>query len=132
MAKIKIVGDAVVVTSSHKKEDLLTIAKYRPEALTLMGGEEGKTPIFCIIAKESGKPSFDAHGAVFTGETRDESKLATLTLTADDIKGDVKDWAADKYGTAIERLTALEATFPRVLEEIAAAKAKVIESITIA
>ena len=132
MANLKIAGDAVIVTSSLKKADLLTIAKYRPEALTLMGGEENKTPIFEIRVKDSGRGSFDANGAVFTGETRDEAKFATLTLTADDIKGDVKDWAADKFGTAIERLTALEAKLPEVLTQIAAAKAKVVESITVA
>ena len=55
MSKAIIAGEAVVVTSSMKLEDLETIAKYRPEALTLKGGEDGKEPIFAIsITKGAG------------------------------------------------------------------------------
>lgn len=42
MAKITIAGDAVVITSSLKLDDIKTIAKYRPKALTLMGGDDGQ------------------------------------------------------------------------------------------
>lgn len=132
MAKIKVAGDAVIVTSSMKKEDLLAINKYRPEALTLMGGEENKTPIFAITVRDGGDGEFNPHGVRFTSATRDENKFATLTLTYKDIPTDVKDWAADKFGTAIERLNALEEKLPAVLRDIAAVKAKVCESITIA
>ena len=44
MAKIVIAGDAVVITSALKLEDIKTIAKYNPKALTLMGGEDGRSP----------------------------------------------------------------------------------------
>lgn len=132
MAKVKIAGDAVIVTSALKTEDLKTIAKYRPEALTLMGGEENKTPIFCILVKDGGTGDMNANGVTFTGTTRDEYKRATLTMTFANMGENVKDWAADKFGTAIERLNALEAKLPDVLTDIAAVKAKVCESITIA
>ena len=52
MAKIVIAGDAVIVTSTMKLEDIKTIAKYRPKALTLMGGEDGKEPIFAVRSEE--------------------------------------------------------------------------------
>lgn len=52
MAKIVIAGDAIVVTSAMKLEDIKTIEKYRPNALTLMGGEDGKEPIFAIGTTE--------------------------------------------------------------------------------
>ena len=42
MAKITIAGDAVVVTSALKLEDIKTIEKYRRNALVLKGGEDGK------------------------------------------------------------------------------------------
>lgn len=48
MAKIVIAGDAVVVTSAIKLEDLRNIKKYRPAALILKGGEDGKEPIFAV------------------------------------------------------------------------------------
>ena len=44
MAKIVIAGDAVVVTSAMKLEDIKTIEKYRPKELVLKGGEDGKEP----------------------------------------------------------------------------------------
>ena len=46
MAKITIAGDAAVVTSAMKLEDIKTIEKYRPKELVLKGGEDGKEPIF--------------------------------------------------------------------------------------
>ena len=41
MAKIVIAGEAVVVTSAVKLEDYRKVAKYRPKALVLLGGEDG-------------------------------------------------------------------------------------------
>ena len=49
MAKITIAGDAAVVTSAMKLEDIKTIEKYRPKELVLKGGEDGKEPIFCLL-----------------------------------------------------------------------------------
>ena len=54
MAKVVIAGDAVVITSSMKLEDLLTIAKYRPDALVLKGGEDNKEVIFRVAANKKG------------------------------------------------------------------------------
>ena len=51
MAKIVIAGDAVVVKSELKLEDIKTIEKYNTKALTLMGGDEGKEPIFALGTK---------------------------------------------------------------------------------
>lgn len=134
MAKVKVVGDAVVVISNMKLEDLKTIKKYRPEALTLMGGEEKKTPIFKIGLGSSISPISDM-GITFAGETHDEEALATLTgivvsdaETIDDYKNEI----AEHYGKAVMRLTELEATLPAVLKEIEAEKEKALECIEIA
>ena len=48
MAKIVIAGDAVVVKSELKLEDIKTIEKYNAKALTLTGG------IFDFKLRESG------------------------------------------------------------------------------
>lgn len=50
MAKIVIAGDAVVVTSAMKLEDIKTIEKYRPKELVLKGGEDGKEAIHSVSA----------------------------------------------------------------------------------
>ena len=107
MAKIVIAGDAVVVTSAMKLEDIKTIEKYRPKELVLKGGEDGKEPIFGV-GTTHGAGSINAVGASFGSETRDDDKLACITLFLDGVTGDVKDWVADRLGAAIINLNKLE------------------------
>lgn len=131
MAKIVIAGDAVVVTSAMKLEDIKTIEKYRPKELVLNGGEDGKEPIFGV-GTTHGAGNINAVGASFGSETRDDDKLACITLFLDGVTGDVKDWVADRLGAAIINLNKLEEKLPAVLEEIAAEKATVMSNITVA
>lgn len=132
MAKITITGDAVTVTSAMKLEDLKTIEKYRPKAMTLMGGEDGKEPIFRVCTT-NGSGDINAYGAAFSGETRDDAKLAYVTMfIGSDVAGDIKEFIADKIGGAIINLNKLEEQLPAVLAEIAAEKATVMENITVA
>ena len=131
MAKIVIAGDAVVVTSSIKLEDLRAVKKYRPDALVLKGGEDGKEPIFAIDVI-SGNGSINQYGASFGTATRDEAKLATITLVAPGVDGDIKEFVADKLGAAIINLNKLEETLPEVVRSIAADKAKVMDAISVA
>jgi len=131
MAKITIVGDAVVVTSAMKLEDIRTIEKYRPDALTLMGGEDNKEPVFAIGTTTCGTGNINSVGASFAGETHDDQRLATITLCGACATGDIKDWVADSIGRAIISLNKLEAGLTSVLSAIVAEKAKVLENITV-
>ena len=132
MARITIAGDAVVVTSALKLEDIKTIAKYRPNELILKGGEDGKEPIFGI-GVTSGCGSINEVGASFGRESHDEDKLATITMcTGSDVTGDVKEWVADHIGGAIIKLNKLEEKLPAVLAEIADEKAAVMSNISVA
>ena len=115
MAKIVIAGDAVVVTSAMKLEDIKTIEKYRPKELVLKGGEDGKEPIFGVGTTHCAG-SINAVGASFGSETRDDDKLACITLFLDGVTGDVKDWVADRLGAAIINLNKLEEKLPAVLD----------------
>lgn len=133
MAKITIVGEAVVITSALKLEDIKTLSKYRPQALVLKGGEDGKEPIFRIAATDKSKGSINKYGAEFGGETHDDKKLATITLVCGNTDGgDIREKVAEDIGTAILDLNKLEAALPAVLEEIKAEKTAVLENITIA
>ena len=133
MAKIFIKNDVAFVESAMKLEDLKTIKKYRPSALTLRGGEDGKQPIFTISVRGDGKGDINENGATFGSATRDDKKLATFTMviTASD-ETDVKELVADEIGGYLANLNKLEATLPAVLEEIKAEHDKVMESITVA
>ena len=131
MAKIVIAGDAVVITSALKLEDIRTIEKYRPKELVLKGGEDGKEPIFALGTTE-GSGNINAVGASFGRESHDAEQLATITMCTNGATGDVKDWLADHLGGAIINLNQLEAKLPAVLDAIAAQKAEVMSNITVA
>lgn len=132
MAKIVIAGDAVVVTSALKLEDIKTIEKYRPDELTLKGGEDGKEPIF-RVGTTAGEGNINSVGASFGHEASDGSGLACITMLKKGVKADeVKEWVADTLGSAITNLNTLEAKLPAVLAEIADQKATVMENITVA
>lgn len=131
MAKITVAGDAVVITSAMKLEDIKTIEKYRPSALTLMGGEDNKEPIFAV-GTTRGTGTISKFGASFGGETHDEQKLATITLCASGVTGDITDWVADNIGVAIINLNRLEDRLPAVLRGIADEKAEVVSNIVVA
>ena len=132
MAKITIAGDAVVVTSSVKLEDYQKIAKYRPEALTLLGGEDGKEPIFGVAIVKEGSGNINQYGVEFSSSTRNDEKLACLTMVYSGTAGDIKEAVADRIGVAILNLSKLEEKVPAVLAEIEAEKAAIIDSITVA
>lgn len=131
MAKIVIAGDAVVVTSAIKLEDLRNIKKYRPTALVLKGGEDGNEPIFAINVT-NGNGDINQYGASFGAATRDDEKLATITLVAPGVEGDIKEFVADKLGSALINLNKLEETLPGVIQSIASEKAQIMDNISIA
>lgn len=128
MAKIVIAGQAVVVTSEMALEDLKTIKKYRPDALILKGGEDGKESVFAIGI---GEGKINTVGVSFSEATRDEAKKATLTMTTNYDGDDIEGFVSDSIGAALMNLNKLEATLPAVLEEIAAEKATIKSNITV-
>lgn len=130
MAKITIAGDAVVVTSSLKLEDIKKLEKYRPNSLVLKGGEDGKEPIF--VMGSGSKGSINAYGAEFNSVTHDDERLATITMALPCGAEDVKKAVAEVIGAAILNLNKLEQQLPDVLAEIDAETAAILENITVA
>lgn len=132
MAKITVVGQAVVVTSSMKLEDIKLVEKYRPEALVLYVGEGAeKEPDFKIGTTSFGNGCISKYGVEFDSETRDEQKLATLTEVLVNEVEDIKGFVSDAYGPAVLKLNELEGALPGVIREIADMKARIDANITI-
>lgn len=132
MAKITIAGDAVVVTSTVKFEDLKTVEKYYPEALVLMGGEDGKEQVF-KVGTTTGKGNLNRYGAEFGSATRDDRALATMTLPVPETEGeDVKETVAETIGAYLMDLNEVEESIPAALAAIAAKKQAIMANITIA
>ena len=129
MAKVKTMGQAIVVVSEVKLEDIKKIQKYRPEALVLKGGEDNKEEIFRVGI---GDGKINTYGASFCEETRDDEKLATITMTTNYNGDDIKGFIADELGGALTNLGKLEKTLPEVLESIDKERTANMEGITIA
>lgn len=132
MATIKVVGDAIVITSTLKLEDILSVQKYRPSALILKGGEDGKEPIFAIMANPGANGTLTKFGATFGSASHDDNKFATITGGLPNTEGlDVKEFIADQYGAALNSLGKLEASIPGVLAEVRQERNAVMQNITL-
>lgn len=130
MSKITISGNALVVKSSLKLADLKDVKKFRPEALNLMGGEDGKELLFSIFF-EDGCGCLGSRGACFS-DTTDADGCATITMIVPDFGANKKTFVSENFGGAIVKLNSLEESIPAVLEEIKAQKESVESSITVA
>ncbi len=128
MSKIAVAGNAVVVTSKMSLEDIKTLEKYRPSALKLMGGENGKEELFRVMSTK-GMGEIDSCGAAFGQCTHDEAKNACITLVFDKVEGDLKEVIADKLGAAKTKLDQIEETVPAVLAEVKAERAAIMDGI---
>ena len=130
MAKITIVGDAMVVTSSKTLEDIKTLEKYRPKALALYS-EDGKEEIF-RVGSTKGNGSIGTYGASFGSVTHDDDKLATITMGIPTGTVDAMAYAEEVIGVSIINLNKVEAQFDEALDEVAAERAEVRSNITVA
>jgi len=135
MAKISITGSAAVITSALKLEDLKLIKKYRPEALTLMGGKDNDEELYTIDVLENEAPgAINRFGATFGTATRDENKLAVITamINLEGVENSkISDYVADLYGGAIMNINKLEATLPAVVEAIGKEREAIKSNITV-
>lgn len=131
MAKVTIAGKAIVITSALKLEELETVKKYQPKALVLLGGEDGKEPIFAVGVVRGSAGKIGNVGVEFGEETQTE-KLATMTLMAPADVKDMKEYVADKYGAALMNLAKLETNLPAVIGAIAAEKQSIMDNINVA
>lgn len=129
--KIRIVGDAVVVTSDLTLDELKTIQKFNPKALTLMGGDEGKTPVFAMSIAKDGYGGLTNNGIMWAPATNDAAKKATMTMMIPAGTEKPTEWFVDNFGGAIMNLNALEANLPAALSKLNADKATVMASIAV-
>lgn len=133
MAKVTIVGDAVVITSAKKLEDIKLLEKYRPKALCLFETtEDGSRETVFKVGSTGAHGCITKYGASFGSTTHDEEKLATITLDLPRDVADAKKFVADAIGAAILSLNKVEAQFDAALAEVNAEKAAVMENITVA
>lgn len=129
MAKIKVVGDALVVESAVTLEALKKVEKYRPAKLYLYA-DDGKTPVY-RVATTNGEGTINANGASFCGKSRDGEGKATITMNIPNNVQGVEDYIEDTIGASILRLSEVEAGLADVISEIESERQAVRASITV-
>lgn len=121
MAKIKIIGSNVFVTSRVKLEEIGKVRQYSPDTLCLFQGE---TPVFAVGV---GKPSVSDCGISFA-ETNAEG-YAMVRVEEFDVP--TKEEVAEKYAGVISKLEQLETQIGETLTKMNAEISALAEKITI-
>lgn len=129
MAKIQVIGDACVITSTATMEGIKKLEKHCPDALKIY--DENDNVVF-KVSSTTGEGSVSKYGISFNSTSRTEGGFATVTLNIADVDGDIKDYIADKYGIAITRLTELEDSMDDAISEVDRNIAAIKANITVA
>jgi len=132
--KIKISGNAFVITSDLSVEDILFVAKNAPDKLKVRekvskDSDEVGNELFAISYNEA-HASITGFGIAFNGKTRDEKGLATFTGTIPAGVANAKEFVADKISAVAAYLPELEKSVPKAVKEQKEAREKLLESIT--
>ena len=106
MAKIKIVGDAMVLVSTLKAEVISKLAKFRNADLTVKDDKE--LPVYAV--KVGYTASFNKMGVVFTGANASGFATCTIALPIGIAPADKKQYATENFGSALIELNKHEAT----------------------
>lgn len=131
MSKIKVAGNAVVVESALKLEDIKTVKRYNEAALVLMEGEgEYKEPVFAIDVAGNSMGCINSNGAEFGGVTEDGHALITFVVSG--AATDIKKWVGENLTGAIMKLNKLEKSVAEALVKITADQKAVMDAITVA
>lgn len=119
MAKTKILGTAVTITSAIKVAVFKTLAKFKPAALKLTETVDGvKEEKFSVALGTS--PSVTKYGIVFDSANTDGYAEVTLQIPASVTADKRKEYVADTYGYALLNLNQLES---QIAEEYAETEA---------
>lgn len=131
MAKVRILGNAGVITSSHKLSEIEMLQKYNPDALILYkeNNQGEKQAVFAIAA--GNKSSFSKYGVTFDSVERDGSGKASLTFAIPADVEEAKEWVEEQLGGVIACLNELETTLSSAVEKVNADRAKVRECISV-
>lgn len=130
MANVKIVGDALVLTSSIKFEDLKLVEKRYPRALSLYTEENGREVEDFSVRTTSGQGVITEYGVTF-GKASREGGYAQITMGIPEVDGDVKEAVVDIIGIPLMKLNNLEALLPDVIAQIAEQKEQMLDCIEV-
>ena len=116
MAKARILGTSVTITSAIKVADLKTLAKFKPEALKLIEcvGSTKEEKFSVALGTSS---SVTKYGIVFDSTNADGYAEVTLQIPTSITADKRKEYVADTYGYALLNLNQLERQIAEVITE---------------
>ena len=126
MATVKVLGNAAVLTSTLKLEDIKLLAKYRPEALELK--DDNGEPVFVVTTSCDPAGNCSKYGAAFGGSNQEGQ--ATITHSFGDVEN-VREYLAGIFGDTLMSLKKLEETVPAAVSAVRAERAAIAESIVL-
>lgn len=129
MAKIQVMGDACVITSTATMEGIKKLEKHCPDALKIY--DENDNVIF-KVSSTTGEGSVSKCGISFNSVSRNDDGYATVTINIAGVSGDIEDYITDKYGIAIKYLNDLEDGMDTAIESVDKTIAAIKASITVA
>ena len=108
MAKIKVVDQAVVLTSELTNEELERAKKYFPQALVLTGkDEDGKNVVTYAVGVTSGEGSIGKYGVEFKkGEAGEKASVTVLIPKM--AKKAKETYVKDTFGKTLQNLIKIE------------------------
>jgi hypothetical protein len=135
MAKIDVIENVAVLKSALKPEEILALAKYDPERLSLYKyNDDDQTVKYFTIgyvtpdSNETG--SVSKYGVIFDTKSRADG-LATVTINVPAGTEDVQGYIVDNYGSIVINLMKVEGDLNGALDRIKRMEANLIEAITI-
>jgi archaellin len=128
-ATVTVIGEAAVVTSALKLEDIQLAKKYRPEALKLYKDDKKNEQLFGIDVTTRSSGSINDKGATFSEATNQEG-YATITMCVDR-DDDIEAQLTDKIGMGLLYLNKIEENFADAVASIHADQEKIKGFITI-
>lgn len=114
MANIKLLGDAVVITSAIELKKLNLVKKYEPKALVLM---EEKNEIFRVTT--GANASISKSGVCFNSADNEGMASMTLTLPANMATEAKIEYVKEQYGYGLLALNSMEATIFNAADKVA-------------
>lgn len=129
MSTITITGSAVVLKSGLTLDNIKKLAKYAPASMETRDDKDRL--MFKVGIASDGEGSVMDKAIYFAPVTHDPDGLATVTMGIPTSVKDAKDYVADLLGRAFPLLQSLEESMVGASDTVDAAKAEMLESITV-
>lgn len=129
---IKVIGQAMVITSAHTVEDLRLIERVAPKELCLYSDEAKANPTFAIALRDRPNQcgSFDNNGIIY--DSADSEGNAQLTVKLPPVTADKREeFLKEYFSGAIIKLLALENNLSETAEVIRADQATAMANVSI-